>query len=263
MRWPDGWPVGLALLLLVAWVTPLRADVEPYSARYSVYRNGILSGKAEVELQFGESGWTISSDGNGTHGLAKALGARDTEESSGQYLEGRLVPEHYRRLTRLAGIEENWQAEFDWTGEAVRITNNGDVFDLELTRRAVDPLTLKIELRQRLAAGNSDLQFWMIDEDEIEDQLFRSLESEKLETSLGCLDTIPVERVRSNSTRYTRAWHATELGYVAVRMEHGKTDGDHMEMRITELVLAGERVTPQPGCSAKQRPGRASPGRGP
>jgi len=35
-------------------------------------------------------------------------------------------------------------------------------------------------------------------------------------------------------------------------VEHGKTDGDHMEMRITELVIDGKVVDPQPGCAALQ-----------
>lgn len=73
---------------------------------------------------------------------------------------------------------------------------------------------------------------------------------EKLETSLGCIDTIPVERVRSaDSTRYTRAWHAPALDYLTVRLEHGKTDGDQMEMRIAELQQAGQKFTPGTGCS--------------
>ena len=60
----------------------------------------------------------------------------------------------------------------------------------------------------RLNEENPDMLFWMVDEDEIKEQQFRILESEWLETSLGCLETIPVERVRTNSKRYTRAWHA-------------------------------------------------------
>jgi hypothetical protein len=35
-------------------------------------------------------------------------------------------------------------------------------------------------------------------------------------------------------------------------MEHGKTDGDHMEMRITELVVGQREVKAQPGCAAVQ-----------
>ena len=73
-----------------------------------------------------------------------------------------------------------------------------------------------------------------------------------LETSLGCLDTTPVERVRRNNKRYTRAWHAPGLDHVAVRIEHGKTDGNHMEMRITELKLDGITIVPKQGCSSFQ-----------
>jgi hypothetical protein len=95
------------------------------------------------------------------------------------------------------------------------------------------------------------MNFWLVDEDEVKLQEFRVLPKEMLETSLGCLETIPVERIRSSeSTRYTRAWHAPALQYLTVRLEHGKTDGDQMEMRIAELQMAGQPYTPGMGCSA-------------
>ena len=79
---PKHYSVGLlAAVLLLAWTSLSFAEIKPYSARYSVYRNGILSGKAEVTLQRDDQTWTLRSEGNGTHGLARVLGARDTEEN--------------------------------------------------------------------------------------------------------------------------------------------------------------------------------------
>jgi hypothetical protein len=121
---------------------------------------------------------------------------------------------------------------------------------------SLDPLSLKLEMRQRLAAGNPDLQFQMVEEDEIDEQNFRLLPPERLETSLGCLLTHPVEKIRHNSRRYTRAWHAPALGFIEVRMEHGKTGSNHMELRITELSIDGQEIAPRPGCAAiREEPG--------
>ena len=89
-------------------------------------------------------------------------------------------------------------------------------------------------------------------EDEIKEQIFQALPAEQLETSLGCLQTTPVERVRVGSTRYTRAWHAPGLDFITVRMEHGKTDGDHLELRITGLEMDEQEIAPEPGCVASQ-----------
>jgi len=243
----------LAAVFLWVWTSIACAEIQPYSVRYSIYRNGTLTGKAEVSLNQQGENWTIQSEGSGTHGLARILGARDSEKVVGRIHAGHFLPDEYRRHTQLAGMDDHWAAIFDWIARSVQITRNETDITLELSEQALDPLSLKLEMRQRLANQNPDLTFWLVSEDEIDQQKFRLLRPEMLETSLGCFDTTPVERVRnSKSKRYTRAWHAPDLDHVAVRLEHGKTDGDHMEMRITELKLAGITVVPRPGCTALQ-----------
>ena len=259
------WPSGRCLLIscgliLTSWIWAGNAvaDIQPYSARYSIYRNGKLTGKAEVTLQQQGENWIIESESSGTHGLAHLLHARDSEKVIGRVIDGHFLPEQYSRNTQLAGMDDLWTAYFDWGAQSVQIRKGDNILTLELEQRALDPLSLKLEMRQRLANQNPDLDFWMVDEDEIDAQNFRVLRSEKLETSLGCLETTPVEKVSINSTRYTRAWHAPVLDHVAVRIEHGKVGGNQMELRITELKLAGTMITPQLGCSTLRSDAAAS-----
>ena len=145
-----------------------------------------------------------------------------------------------------------WSAEFNWPDSQVDLIEGKNRITLDMGPGALDALSLKLEMQRRLRDRETNLDFFLVDEDEIKDQTFQLLNSERLETSLGCLETLPVERVRKNSTRYTRGWHAPALEYITVRMEHGKTDGDHMEMRISELILDGKTVEPKPGCAALQ-----------
>ena len=240
---------ALVAFSLLAWSAGAWADIDPYSARYSIYRNGKLTGKAEVTFTQAGDNWHLKSRGTGTHGLAKVLGARDNEVASGHRVQGRLIPDEYSRHTQLAGIDQRWSANFDWKDKTVHIVDDDVKSSLPLAQPALDPLTLKLEIRRLLADNETGLKFWLVDEDEVSEQNFRRLRNERLETSLGCLDTIPVEKIRNNSKRYTRAWHAPDLAFVAVRIEHGKTGGDHMEMRITELVLENDEIIPRPGCA--------------
>jgi len=243
----------LAALLALSWTAGASADILPYSARYSIYRNGKLTGKVEVELHQQGDRWTISSEGSGTHGLARILGARDTEQVAGHIRDSRFLPDRYTRHTRVAGIDNRWLAAFDWdSGEVSVVHDEDEPLILELIGESLDPLSLKLEMRRRLSETEPDLRFQMVEEDEIDKQNFRILHSEWLETSLGCLETTPVEKIRHNSKRYTRAWHAPGLANIEVRMEHGKTDGNHMEMRITELILDNVEIVPRPGCSSRQ-----------
>lgn len=228
--------------------------VAPYEARYSIYRNGKLTGKMDVELLRQGPRWTLRSSGTGTHGLARLLGARDNEEVAGRLQDGRFRPERYQRHTLVAGLDDVWTVGFDWEQRQVSITHNDkSALVLDMVGESLDPLTLKLEMRQRMAEQRSDLHFQMVEEDEIDEQNFRILPAERLETSLGCLLTLPVEKIRHDSLRYTRAWHAPQLGFIEVRMEHGKTGGNHLEMRIAELVVDGREVAPRPGCAALQQ----------
>ena len=267
---PERWRAALAAALLItsgsALVGPRVAQAEegyalaPYSARYAIYRNGKLTGKVEVALERHGERWIIRSEGSGTHGLARILSARDNEDVAGRLIDGRFRPDQYHRHTRVAGIDDRWTVDFDWERRRVSIMHDrGEPLLLDMSSPgigdALDPLSLKLEMRYRLSGPEPLLQFQMGEEDEIDEQNFRILAPERMETSLGCLSTLPVEKIRHGSTRYTRAWHAPDLAFVEVRVEHGKTDGNHLEMRITELSLDGAAITPRPACAALQSSG--------
>jgi hypothetical protein len=271
---PERWRAALTAALLItsgsALVGPRVAQAEesyalaPYNARYAIYRNGKLTGKVEVALERHGERWIIRSEGSGTHGLARILSARDNEDVVGRRIDGRFRPDQYRRHTRVAGIDDRWTVDFDWERRRVSIMHDrGEPLLLDMSSPgigdALDPLSLKLEMRHRLSGPEPLLQFQMVEEDEIDEQNFRILSAERMETSLGCLSTLPVEKIRHGSTRYTRAWHAPDLAFVEVRVEHGKTDGNHLEMRITELTLDGAGITPRPACAALQSSGATDP----
>lgn len=251
----------LVALLGLGLAASAWAELDPYEARYSIYRNGKLTGKLDIRLQRNGGQWELHSEGGGTHGLARILRATDKEHVIGRQVEDRFVPQLYVRHTRVAGIDDHWETTFDWPGDTATVVHDASkTYTLPLDGKALDPLSLKLEMRRRLGGANPDLGFLMVEEDEIDEQNFRLLESEWLETSLGCLETLPIEKIRTNSKRYTRAWHAPEFGNIEVRIEHGKTGGDHLEMRITELNWNGAAIRPSPGCAAMQsanRPGTA------
>ena len=229
------------------------APLRPYTARYAIYRNGKLTGKVEVTLMQQGERWVLRSAGSGTHGLARILAASDNEEVHGRLQEGHFRPIRYLRHTRVAGIDDRWNVDFDWDTRKVRIVHDRDEpLVLDMVGDSLDPLSLKLEMRRYLPGAKAPLHFQMVEEDEIDEQNFRLLPHEWMETSLGCLLTAPVEKVRHNSKRYTRAWHAPALDHIEVRVQHGKTGGTDLEMRITELTFDGIDVTPRPGCAALQ-----------
>jgi len=247
--------VFLVFLLTACWLTPASASIlPPYEANYSVYRNGKLIGMLEITLEIEDGRWRVSSQARGTHGLARILRANDREQVTGLLEGDSFLPETHTRHTRVAGIDDHWETDFDWEADIATVVHDDkETFILPLQGAALDPMTLKLEMRRRLMDNDPDLEFLMVDEDEVDEEHFRLLKSERIETSLGCFETLPIEKIRNNKRRYTRAWHAPELGNLEVRVEHGKVDGDHMELRINELRVNGESVEPGPACDALRR----------
>jgi hypothetical protein len=78
--------------------------------------------------------------------------------------------------------------------------------------------------------------------------VFRVLGPENINTQIGCLQTTAVERIQLGSTRFSRSWYAPELDFIMVRLDHGKGNGDDIEMRIAELRFGQQKVNPGPGC---------------
>jgi hypothetical protein len=224
-------------------------DWQPFHARYSVYHNGKLIGKSDIVMDFQDLSWTIKSESSGTHGLARLLRARENGYVQGHFESRKFMPDRYTQHTRVMGFDKGWTANFNWQSNAVRITQDDEELTLDLGEGALDPLSITLEIRRRLRENDpSQLLFLLVDEDKLKDQEFRILDSERLDTSLGCIKTVPVERIHPGNTRYTRAWHAPELEFLTVRMEHGKYDGDHIEMRIADLTLGEQSILPAPGC---------------
>jgi hypothetical protein len=240
----------IVALPLILFCSGLSADWRPYHARYEVYRNGKLTGELEITYEQDGNHWNISSEGTGTRGLAHFLRAKENEYAEGTFEQGRFRPVSYTYYKRVAGNDDLWTAGFDWRQGTVDITRGRKVLTLDTTPETVDALSLKLELRRRLRDRDPDLVFMQVDDDKIKEMVYRVLESEEIETPLGCLQATPVERIHLGGTRFSRSWHAPQLDFIMVRLEHGKSNGDDIEMHIVELKLDQQNVKPVSGCAA-------------
>jgi hypothetical protein len=240
-------------LVSIFWVSGLAADWQPHQARYAVYRNGKPAGEANVSFEVQGNRLVIRSEGSGTHGLGRFLGVSEFESVEGYLDQGRFLPEKFLHRSRVAGMNDVWTARYDWPRNTVTVTKAKKYRSMDLGEGALDDLSLKLEIARRLRDKVPDLALFKVDEEEIKPHLYRLLGTELLETSLGCLQTMAVERVRTDgSGRFSRTWYAPDLDFVVVRMERGKTGGPRLELRITELVLAQNEVKPKAGCAAVQ-----------
>lgn len=241
--------LSLAMPLGAAPVAAAEAPV-PFEAQLEFLRNGKLMGESRFTLTVENGDWIMHSQTQGTRGVAKFLGVNEESESRGGWQDGAPRPDQFRQTVKVSFKTIETTAEFDWAAGEVRTVHKKEPFVLPLEPGVLDPVSVGLAVRAGLAAGEREWRLPMVDEDKIETQHFRAEGAERLETTLGCLDTERVDKIRAaSSSRYTRTWYARDFQWVPVHVTHGKTDGDHMETRLVALVVDGVAVEAGQRCA--------------
>jgi hypothetical protein len=225
-----------------------RTDV-PFEAVYEVTING--KPRIETRVSLAENGgqWKFESRSKGTRGLTRLLGADSHETSTGQFQDGRFIPSEFQHRSKLAGRDDIWTAGFDWTGMQVNLSHAEGDSVLPVNAGTTDPMSMTLAIRKLLGQGLRNFTMEVVNEDEIKRYEYQAGEAENLDTPLGCLETIPLIRVRkAGSKRFSSSWYAGSLAWLPVRIRHGKQGGKVFEMRISHLVMDGKEVSGPSAC---------------
>lgn len=220
----------------------------PFDAVYEVRVDGKPRLEARITLVREGESWKLSSTSSGTRGLARLLRVSSEEHSSGRWRDGRLQPLEYRHHTTVVGRDDRWSASYDWEEQVVTTHTEDGEFELPLEENTMDPLSVTLALGRHLASGAPEFTIGVLDEDEIDEHLYRTSPPGPLQTELGCLEVVELERIRENSERYSTGWYASELDHVPVRARHGKRGGREFDMRILWLELDGKTVAAREDC---------------
>lgn len=248
-RIPLSATVGLLVVGLSLQAAPLLAAPPPqFEAKLELLRNGKPVGETTFRFTVEGERWTMASSTVGTAGMARLLGLDEESTSRGDWYDDTARTLSFDR--RVKAIKTwRWSAEFDWARGVVRSVHPDGETELPLEPGVVDETAIGLLIRAGLARGDEEWRLRVLDEDEIEDQVFRVVANERLTTPLGCMEARRVDKIRDPaSKRYTRTWYAAEHSFVPVRFEHGKTDGDRMESRLVSLTVGGRPVAATPAC---------------
>ncbi|NND44773.1 MAG: DUF3108 domain-containing protein [Xanthomonadales bacterium] len=238
----------LALLaVMLASAGPAWAQV-PFDAVYEVRVDGKPRLETRIRLFNQDDRWVLESATEGTGGLARFLKVASAEHSSGSWVDGRYRPQAFSHHSKVAGKDERWSAAFDWSSDQVETRVEDTAHTLEITPETVDPLSLTLMLGRLLADGGTDFEVRVVDEDAVDQHRYRSSGPSQLQTALGCLEVVALERIRENSKRYSTGWYAQAHHFLPVRVQHGKRGGKEFDMRIVSLSLDGQPLTPGEDC---------------
>lgn len=211
--------------------TSITINHKPYTAIYqAVYKNFPLQATHRLE-QAGDD-WHFSSVASGFFGQIE-------ENSTFTYTSAGIAPLHYVYQRSVLGQERENELIYNQK-DRVAAGNKGDKkFTVKLSGSEIDQGTYILALRDDIARGIKDPCYNVIDDDHVEKYCFRVTGNDAIDTALGKMDTVVVERVRKpQSPRYTRFWFAPSLDYSIAKLEHQEQKGKNAySLEITYYKL--------------------------
>ena len=153
-------------------------------------------------------------------------------ESKGTITQSGLRPVSFIERGRKKGIRA---AEFDWTNNRLRLTEGDANQVVELPKGSIDQASLPYAFA--FAGGiPDDFSVHVTDGRRIKEYRYRIVGRERIETTLGEMETIHIERLTDpDSKRSFEFWVAPEHHYLPVQLRFTDKKGRLFESLVTAI----------------------------
>lgn len=209
---------------------PAQALPAHYSASYTANYNGL---PVKTLRQF-------SRNGNGYLLSTKAenfLGRITEEERFEVNDQGEILPLSYKYDRSIFGKNRTEETLFKVSAKLVVNTYKDKTVELPLDKSLLAPLSYQVKMRQDLLAGKKDFHYRVVYRNHIKDYRYKIIREEVIDSPMGKLQTVVLQRVREDSARETYLWLAKSLDYLPVKLMQ-KEDGETYEMLIESYQAA-------------------------
>lgn len=192
----------------------------PYTAIYqAVYKTFPL--QATHRLERAGDDWYFSSIASGFFGQIE-------ENSTFSYTDTGIAPLHYVYRRSVLGQERENELTYNQKDKVVAVGKGDKTFAVPLKGGELDQGTYVLALRDDIARGIKEPCYRVIDNKKMDTFCFRVTGTETIDTALGKMETVVVERVRKpESPRYTRLWFAPSLDNTLAKLEHQEQKGNN------------------------------------
>jgi len=222
-----------------------------FSAYYEARTNG-MRGSAERHLvQLSDDSYRLNIS---LEAKMAGINIGDLHQSSEIAMKnGLIVPQHYSYL--VSGITTASETvSFNWDAGVALSTEDEQSWTLDLEPGVLDQLSLQLSLARQLEqlpeadlGRKQEFTFQLVDRDAIETHRYRSLGTEVLQTPMGALNSIKLERVRDRDNgRQTLIWFATDWHNLLARIEQVNPSGLRIELALEHARVGDETVSALP-----------------
>ena len=223
-----------ALLFLPHQASAEAPFFKPFSASFSVSRGAIPLGELELELTFDDSRrYTYHAHTQPGFLAGWFSGGEAVEESQGEISAERVIPQTYS-YRETDDEEDNAEVRFDWQAFKAYTSSGGVTWSQEIEYGIQDRLSQQLMVRLELSRGEREVSYRVADGGKLKSYLFRVVEEEMLETPLGELRCLKVERSKESRKPDYTIWFAPKLDYLPVRIER-RRKGKRYKMELESL----------------------------
>lgn len=221
----------------IAFARDCGAAPTPYTAAYSVDRNGDPDGSMNVELErAGADSYRYSMDTRVRWGIFNAF---IEEQSDLVFRDGIIMPESFLLTQRVSLYKRQEVVEFDWGSMKATGEKKRDDFELDVVPGMQDKLSVYLLLADSICRGEYDIDAVVVSGPVLKNYDYRFQAVEALDTVLGRVETVHIRRGGPDDDKQTDMWHAAEAHYLPVKMVY--RDGDVItDMRLTEISFGEE-----------------------
>lgn len=234
------WKACLIGALLGASLTVTQAaevKVPPYQATYNLHAAGMRVAEAHVRLRYEDDRLVYAYDSEARGMMAIFRNDHVVERTVMQQTgEGQFRSLEYSYDHTGGKRDDHDRASFDWEGGTVSGKFDGQPFTADLAAEASDRLAVQLILMTALEKGERFDVYPVVDKGQVKTYEFTYHGNEVLDTAVGKVDTIKVERRRGDSSRITTTWFAPSLNYLPVQVEQRKIGKDDTVVMKIESV---------------------------
>ncbi len=220
-------------------VRPTAASVEtaplptPYEASYKASYNGLPVTNVR----------TLSRDGDRYRLVNEAknfLGSIREQEVFRIDTTHGIDPVRYAYERSILGSKRRETAVFETDKGQVTTVYKEETERMPLREPLYAPLSYQIAMRRDLMSGREELTYPVVRRGDIKAYRYLIIGEEQLETPMGELQTLKLQRDRDSDERETFLWVAPELDYLPVKLKQVE-DGESYEMLIESYTANEER----------------------
>ncbi len=227
-------PAGTAVVETAPAPAAPVVTVAPFRAEFDLLRDGDVIGKAVMTLKALTGGeWQFETQ---TEASLFFLSFSDRETSRLRWQDGQPQPLQFDKLRNRPGKTEVIKQVFNWKAGSENGQKNDQNWSQPLAPGTQDLQSQLLALQADLQAGKTPMRYTVSRYGKVREYRYAITAEETLNTKLGKLKTLRVERIREpNDDRQTISWFAPSLGFVPVRVQQYEDGELQADLQIRKL----------------------------